>query len=111
MRMARAFDRLTPERGSRTGDHAPGDRDDLIYQVGEWATAHIIRHNQQAKRVLEGVASGRRVREPPAASLQEQSLARDAEQARGFLDASLRARSSAWRIIDCSSACTAAGSG
>lgn len=29
-----------------------------LYQVGEWATAHVIRHNQQAKRLLGGVAGG-----------------------------------------------------
>jgi hypothetical protein len=23
-----------------------------VYQIGDWATAHIIRHNRQAKRVL-----------------------------------------------------------
>ena len=23
-----------------------------IYQVGDWAIAHMIRHNQQAKRIL-----------------------------------------------------------
>ena len=23
-----------------------------VYQLGEWATAHIARHNRQAKRVL-----------------------------------------------------------
>jgi hypothetical protein len=23
-----------------------------VYQIGEWATSHIIRHNRQAKRVL-----------------------------------------------------------
>jgi uncharacterized damage-inducible protein DinB len=26
-------------------------------QIGEWATAHVIRHNAQAKRVLAGAAS------------------------------------------------------
>ena len=54
MRMARAFDRLTPERGSRQGITHPVTGTISIYQVGEWATAHIIRHNHQAKRVLEG---------------------------------------------------------
>jgi hypothetical protein len=23
-----------------------------LYQLGDWATAHVIRHNRQAKRVL-----------------------------------------------------------
>jgi uncharacterized damage-inducible protein DinB len=28
-------------------------------QIGEWATAHVIRHNAQAKRVLAGIAASR----------------------------------------------------
>jgi hypothetical protein len=42
---------LTPERGgyvlrtSMTGEIC-------VYQIGEWATAHVIRHNAQAKRVM-----------------------------------------------------------
>ncbi len=42
---------LTPERGgyvlrtSITGEIS-------VYQIGEWATAHVIRHNAQAKRVV-----------------------------------------------------------
>jgi hypothetical protein len=52
MRMARAFDTLTPERGGRMGiTHQIVGTIDL-YQLGEWATAHVIRHNRQAKRVL-----------------------------------------------------------
>ena len=51
-RMARAFDTLTPERGARLGiTHAVVGTINL-YQLGEWATAHVIRHNRQAKRVL-----------------------------------------------------------
>jgi hypothetical protein len=23
-----------------------------VYQIGDWVTAHVIRHNRQAKRVL-----------------------------------------------------------
>ncbi|HSC25841.1 MAG TPA: DinB family protein [Vicinamibacterales bacterium] len=51
--MARALDAVTPERGERFGISHPvvGGTIDL-YQVGEWATAHVIRHNRQASRVL-----------------------------------------------------------
>jgi pyruvate/2-oxoglutarate dehydrogenase complex dihydrolipoamide acyltransferase (E2) component len=51
-RMARAFDALTDERGSRTGITHPIVGTISLYQLGEWATAHIARHNRQAKRVL-----------------------------------------------------------
>jgi hypothetical protein len=51
-RMARAFDTLTPERGSRMGLTHPLVGTISLYQLGEWATAHVIRHNRQAKRVL-----------------------------------------------------------
>ncbi len=51
--MARALDAVTPERGARHGISSPivGGAINL-YQVGEWATAHVIRHNKQAKQVL-----------------------------------------------------------
>jgi DinB superfamily len=51
--MTRALDGVTPERGSRFGivDPIVGGAISL-YQVAEWATGHIIRHNQQAKRTL-----------------------------------------------------------
>jgi hypothetical protein len=53
MRMARAFDAITPERGSTMGISSPIVGGTIsVYQIGEWATAHIIRHNRQAKRVL-----------------------------------------------------------
>lgn len=52
MRMARAFDRLTPERGGGMGITHAITGTISVYQIGDWATAHIIRHNQQAKRVL-----------------------------------------------------------
>jgi hypothetical protein len=53
MRMARAFDTITPERGSRLGITSPIVGGTItVYQIGEWATAHIIRHNRQAKRAL-----------------------------------------------------------
>jgi hypothetical protein len=53
MRMARAFDSITPERGARLGiTSAIVGGTITVYQIGEWATAHIIRHNRQAKRAL-----------------------------------------------------------
>jgi DinB superfamily len=52
IRMARAFDSLTPERGARIGINSPLVGAINLYQVGEWATGHIMRHNRQAKRVL-----------------------------------------------------------
>ena len=52
MRMARALDSLTPERGARMGITSVVVGTITVYQIGDWATAHIIRHNRQAKRVL-----------------------------------------------------------
>jgi hypothetical protein len=52
MRMARAFDALTPERGGRLGITSAVVGSITVYQIGEWATAHVIRHNKQAKQVL-----------------------------------------------------------
>ena len=53
LRMARALDAVTLERGAGHGISSPivGGAINL-YQVGEWATAHVIRHNKQAKQVL-----------------------------------------------------------
>lgn len=51
-RMARALEGLTPERGDRMGITHPIVGAISVYQVGEWATAHVIRHNRQAKRAL-----------------------------------------------------------
>jgi hypothetical protein len=53
-RMARAFDTLTPMRGGRMGITHPLTGPINLYQIGDWATAHVIRHNKQAKRVLGG---------------------------------------------------------
>jgi DinB superfamily len=51
-KMARAFDALTCERGSGMGvTHAVVGTIN-VYQLAEWATAHIARHNKQAKRTL-----------------------------------------------------------
>ena len=53
MKMARALDAVTPDRGAAHCITSPivGGAINL-YQVGEWATAHVIRHNKQAKLVL-----------------------------------------------------------
>ena len=50
--MGLALDMLTPERGARMGITHPIVGAISVYQIGEWATAHIIRHNRQAKRAL-----------------------------------------------------------
>jgi len=50
-KMARAFDTLTLER-SRLGITHSLVGTISVYQLAEWATAHIARHNKQAKRVL-----------------------------------------------------------
>lgn len=53
VRFARALDRLTPERGAGYGVTSPIVGGAIsVYQIGEWATAHVIRHNRQAKRTL-----------------------------------------------------------
>jgi len=52
-KMARALDAVTPERGAAHGISSPIVGGSInLYQVGEWATAHVIRHNRQAKQVL-----------------------------------------------------------
>jgi len=51
-KMARAFDALTPERGGRMGVTHAIVGTISVYQIAEWATAHVVRHNRQAKRVL-----------------------------------------------------------
>ena len=50
--MARAFDTLTPERGVGVGVTNPVVGTINIYQVGEWAVAHVWRHDAQAERAL-----------------------------------------------------------
>ena len=52
VKMARAFDTLTAERGSTTGITNPIVGTISLYQVGEWAASHVARHYQQAKRAL-----------------------------------------------------------
>jgi len=51
-KMARAFDALTSERGGRMGVTNAVVGTINVYQLAEWATAHIARHNKQAKRIL-----------------------------------------------------------
>lgn len=51
-KMARAFDALTCERGGRMGITNAVVGTITVYQLAEWATAHIARHNKQAKRIL-----------------------------------------------------------
>jgi hypothetical protein len=52
MKMARAFDGLTAARGGRMGVTHPLVGTISVYQLGEWATAHMKRHNRQAKAAL-----------------------------------------------------------
>jgi hypothetical protein len=51
-KMAHAFDALTYERGTRMGITNAVVGTVTVYQLAEWATAHIARHNKQAKRML-----------------------------------------------------------
>ena len=52
LKMARAFDTLTPERGARIGVTSPVVGTINLYQVGEWAAAHVQRHDRQVERAL-----------------------------------------------------------
>ena len=53
IRLARALDRLTAERAASLGITHPIVGGTInLYQVVEWATAHVIRHNKQAKQVI-----------------------------------------------------------
>ena len=50
--LARAIEALTPDRGRYCiTNKAVGTI--TLYQAGDFAIAHMIRHNQQAKRILE----------------------------------------------------------
>jgi hypothetical protein len=51
-KMALAFDVLTPERGCGHGITNPMIGTINVYQIAEWAIAHVKRHNRQAKRAL-----------------------------------------------------------
>ncbi|CAN5862287.1 hypothetical protein BH24ACI5_BH24ACI5_05140 [soil metagenome] len=52
VRMAQALDTLTPERGSTIGVTSPIVGTITLYQVGDWAAAHVERHVAQARRAL-----------------------------------------------------------
>ena len=53
VRLARALDLVTADRGARFGLSSPIVGGPInVYQLGEWAVAHAIRHNRQAKRTL-----------------------------------------------------------
>jgi hypothetical protein len=57
LKMAQAFDTLTPERGAGVGvtNRVVGTIN--LYQVGEWSVSHVWRHDAQAERSL--AAAGR----------------------------------------------------
>ncbi len=48
---------LTPERGGGFVLRTTITGEISVYQVGEWATAHVIRHNAQAKGVLAAASA------------------------------------------------------
>ena len=52
MKMARAFDTLTAERGAKIGVTNQLVGTINLYQVGEWAASHAARHDAQAHRAL-----------------------------------------------------------
>jgi hypothetical protein len=52
-RVVEAIARLTPERGAGFTLKTSMVGEISVYQVGEWATVHVIRHNAQVKRMLE----------------------------------------------------------
>ena len=52
VKMARAFDTLTPERGGTVGVASPIVGTINLYQVGEWAATHVARHVAQAGRAI-----------------------------------------------------------
>lgn len=52
LKMARAFDTLTPERGAGIGVTNPIVGTINLYQVGEWSVSHVWRHDAQAERTL-----------------------------------------------------------
>lgn len=58
MKIEAALGVLTPERGTRHGITHRIVGTITLYQVGEWAIAHTIRHNAQAKRLLARERSG-----------------------------------------------------
>ena len=55
VRLARALDTVTAERGGRWGLTHPLVGVISLYQVGEWAAAHAARHERQATDAIGGV--------------------------------------------------------
>jgi hypothetical protein len=53
-RVRKALADLTAERGRGFVLRSPVVGEISVYQIGEWATAHVIRHNAQVKRLLGG---------------------------------------------------------
>jgi hypothetical protein len=53
VKFARALDTLTPERGATTGITHQVVGTINLYQVGEWAAAHVQRHDLQVERALQ----------------------------------------------------------
>ncbi len=52
VKMAQALDTLTPERGAGIGVSNALVGTINLYQVGEWAASHVLRHDRQAERAL-----------------------------------------------------------
>jgi hypothetical protein len=52
VKMARAFDTLSAERGAGIGVTNPIVGTINLFQVGEWAVSHVERHDAQAERAL-----------------------------------------------------------
>jgi hypothetical protein len=50
--MGRALAALTEDRGARMGITHRVVGPITVYQIAQWASSHVIRHNRQAKRVL-----------------------------------------------------------
>jgi hypothetical protein len=52
VKIARALDTLTAERGAKIGVTNAVVGTINLYQVGEWAVAHVQRHARQTERAL-----------------------------------------------------------
>ena len=55
VKMARALDTLTPERGLRIGVTNSLVGTINLYQVGDWAATHVMRHCAQVDRALSSL--------------------------------------------------------
>jgi hypothetical protein len=58
VRIARAFDTLTPERAAHVGVTSPVVGTINLYQLGEWAASHVARHLKQARQAIHGEVAG-----------------------------------------------------